>query len=646
MNWPQERAFDRVLVLMFENQYRSYVLQNPYMRALAGRGVLVANSNGVMHPSQTNYIASIAGELCNVTSDDQPPPLPQRTIVDLIEDAGLSWRAYMQAYRPGATPWSPKFEPQDDYPYVMKHNPFSSFSRILDDPDRWAKVGTEADFFADVLNGSLPHYAWFTPDMWSDGHYTIGTQTDPAERAPALVDQLADWLRSFFAKLRFPGPDSYLPSRTLVVVTFDEADFEKGYTKALQSTYDGPNQIYSVLLGDHLEPSVEIGDGYNHYSLLHTIERNFGLGNLGKNDAGANWFRFLWGRHFAWGPSSDTGLLSAGSLAAVEHQGRLHVATVDDSGKIIVQKRDDLGWVHIGTVEGPCTGGLALGSNGFSLVVTWKDSAGSLRAGPLDAIQQKTLAENAGQHAAVADLPDGTLMVAWEGHEANKDNQRQIFSCTGDGVTWGEAVASGGRTSGGLALARQGAVLHLVYPRGEDLRWQTWNTADFNVVTVAESAYGGSWDNSTKDAWSPCSFPVAHWSSAADPATPGEPEPSGDPHRDRTPIGAAVIEGVVHVVCRTPDGDCAAWTTMSIPGLLTPSQPVSYNQNLKNPEYSNGFGTAAQAGWSPQQVVRDVRAADELVLARCGEEALALLFADEKGGVQMAWGEDLRKGAV
>ena len=156
MNWPQERAFDRVLVLMFENQYRSYVLQNPYMRALAGRGVLVANSNGVMHPSQTNYIASIAGELCNVTSDDRPPPLPQRTIVDLIEDAGLSWRAYMQAYRPGATPWSPKFEPQDDYPYVMKHNPFSSFSRILDDPDRWAKVGTEADFFADVLNGSLP----------------------------------------------------------------------------------------------------------------------------------------------------------------------------------------------------------------------------------------------------------------------------------------------------------------------------------------------------------------------------------------------------------------------------------------------------------------------------------------------------------
>ena len=640
MNWTQQRAFDRVLVLMFENQYRSYVLQNPYMRALAGRGVLVANSSGVMHPSQTNYIASIAGELCNVTSDDQPPPLPQRTIVDLIEDAGLSWRAYMQAYRPGATPWSPTFVPKDDYPYVIKHNPFSSFSRILDNPDRWAKVGTEADFFADVLDGSLPHYAWFTPDMWSDGHYTIGTETDPPERAPALVDQLAEWLRSFFAKLRFPGPDSYLPPRTLVVVTFDEADFEKGYAKALQSTYDGPNQIYAVLLGDHLEPGVETGEGYNHYSLLHTIERNFGLGDLGKNDAGANWFRFLWGRRFSWGSPSATGLVTAGGLAAVEFKGRLHVASVDDTGKIVVQKRDDLGWVDVGTVEGPCTGGLALNSNGFSIVVSWRDSEGRLRAGPLGSSRHEPpLGKDAGEHAAMVDLPDGTLMVSWE------DKQGRIYSCTGDGVTWGAAVASGGITSGGLALARLGAVLHLVYPRGEDLRWQTWNTADFNIVTVPGSVYGGSWDNSTKDAWSPCSFPVAHWSSAADPATAGEPEPTRDAHRGRTPIVAAVVEGVVHLVCRTPDGDGAAWTTMSIPGLLTPGQPVSYNQDLTNPEYSNGFGTAVQAGWSPQQVVSDVRAADALVVAGCGE-TLALLFTGEKGAIQIARGEDVKEEAA
>ncbi|MBU2713045.1 hypothetical protein KCG35_18415, partial [Zooshikella sp. WH53] len=68
-----ERAFEHIIIIMFENQYRSYVLQNPYMQSLARQGIELTQYYGVMHPSQTNYIASIAGELCNM-SDDEPPP--------------------------------------------------------------------------------------------------------------------------------------------------------------------------------------------------------------------------------------------------------------------------------------------------------------------------------------------------------------------------------------------------------------------------------------------------------------------------------------------------------------------------------------------------------------------------------------------
>jgi hypothetical protein len=90
------RAFDHILIIMFENQYRGYVLGNPYMRRLARQGIQLGNYFGVMHPSQTNYIASVAGALCNVTSDDRPPPLAERTIVDLLEEAPgrLRWKAY------------------------------------------------------------------------------------------------------------------------------------------------------------------------------------------------------------------------------------------------------------------------------------------------------------------------------------------------------------------------------------------------------------------------------------------------------------------------------------------------------------------------------------------------------------------------
>jgi ribosomal protein L16 Arg81 hydroxylase len=46
-------------------------MQNPYMRDLARQGIDLHASFGIMHPSQTNYISTVAGELCNVTSDNR-----------------------------------------------------------------------------------------------------------------------------------------------------------------------------------------------------------------------------------------------------------------------------------------------------------------------------------------------------------------------------------------------------------------------------------------------------------------------------------------------------------------------------------------------------------------------------------------------
>ncbi len=129
-----QRAFDRVLIIMFENEYRGYVMENDYMRGLAAQGIELCNSFGVMHPSQTNYIASIAGELCGVSDDKQPSPLPQQTIVDLIEASAqnLRWNAYMDSYIAEDTPWCVhNFTPKDHFPYVIKHSPFSSFKNIL-----------------------------------------------------------------------------------------------------------------------------------------------------------------------------------------------------------------------------------------------------------------------------------------------------------------------------------------------------------------------------------------------------------------------------------------------------------------------------------------------------------------------------------
>jgi hypothetical protein len=48
-----------------------------------------------------------------------------------------------------------------------------------------------------------------------------------------------------------------------------------------------------LLIGDMLEAGTTRTEPYNHYSLLRSVEVNFGLGTLGRNDLGARPYWFL-----------------------------------------------------------------------------------------------------------------------------------------------------------------------------------------------------------------------------------------------------------------------------------------------------------------------------------------------------------------
>ena len=61
----------------------------------------------------------------------------------------------MESYVPNAAPWTPAFNPQDAPPYFIKHNPFSSFSSIVHNQERWRRIDNEAGLFADLLNGKF-----------------------------------------------------------------------------------------------------------------------------------------------------------------------------------------------------------------------------------------------------------------------------------------------------------------------------------------------------------------------------------------------------------------------------------------------------------------------------------------------------------
>lgn len=648
------RAFDHVLIIMFENQYRGYVMDNPYFKNLAKQGIELTNSFGVMHPSQTNYISSIAGELCNVTDDNRPnPPLPQNTIVDLIEGSSenLDWRAYMDSYIANAAPWSSdNYQPQDRYPYMIKHNPFSSFANIIQNQQRWQKVDNEAGLFSDLLNGTLPNYAWFTPNMWNDGHYLDGTgeglegkhgSSNNGNRAPVLVDQQARWLESFFDKLGMPGPDSKLPANTLVVVTFDEADFEAFYETGDKYFYDGPNQIYTVLLGDMIQPGQQ-HEAYNHYSLLKTIEQNFNLGTLGKNDEHANWFRFLWGERFCWYHPEE--IQWSGSNSEANHPIEMTSAAMNDllyqfnletNGNITLLTMDE--WGTYSATQQPDiladlkANSVACAANEQQLILAVIDYEQTLHTFSYSLArgwQSMTLTASDIYLVDVTELLNGNeFMLVTQDATGSSQSYRLEKSA------WQAAQAVPVCDSCEyFCLTCMGTSIFLIWQaQDRSLFAATYNTAEFNKTDVTASTYAGPYDNASINTWSGSAFRLTHYADSHLNSKANEPRVTESGYAAEGILQAAVLEGVLHLIHNACGTEQLVTETFSIPGLLTPTLPVSYDAT-KQTSTSNGYGTLAQAGWSNTQAIHHViRSADGALSLSRFKQRLWLFYQQDEG---------------
>ena len=252
------QPFAHIFVIVFENRSIESTLANPYFKQLAARGAFLSNYHGVGHPSQPNYLAMLAG--ATLVGDDGDHTLPQTNLVDRLEAAGLSWKAYEETY-PGscfAGSWSG--DPIGGL-YARKHNPFISFDNIRTNPRRCAQIVNASALAADIAANRLPAFSFYTPNQNNDGH-------------DRPLDVAARWLQGFIEpKLADPN----FATGTLVVIVFDESDV----------TTAGPadNHVYGLLLGPKVHAGSSDGARYTHYSILRTVEDNFGLATLNRGDA-------------------------------------------------------------------------------------------------------------------------------------------------------------------------------------------------------------------------------------------------------------------------------------------------------------------------------------------------------------------------
>jgi hypothetical protein len=257
---PATPRFKKVLVIVLENTDYSVALKQPFLKNLIKKGAIFKNFLAPSHPSLPNYVAMIAGDPMGIR-DDGNVSLKGEHLGNLLEKKGLSWKQYAEDF-PGNC-----FLGDFQGPFARKHVPFLQFENVLKDSKACGNVVNGSQFQKDLASGNLPTYSMYIPNLNNDGHDTT----------PAYADR---WLaKEFGEKLLDP---KFLKD-LLVVITFDES---------LQ--YNGPNQILTLFLGSNVVPGSVVTSTTTQYDVLRTIEDNFDLGNLGRNDAQAKAITGIW----------------------------------------------------------------------------------------------------------------------------------------------------------------------------------------------------------------------------------------------------------------------------------------------------------------------------------------------------------------
>ncbi|KAI6136995.1 phosphoesterase family-domain-containing protein [Pisolithus sp. B1] len=267
-------VFDRFIQIWLENTDFGSAASQSVFQNLSTQGITLSAYYAVTHPSEPNYIASVGGDFFGLFDDDfEAIPTNMSTIVDLLDEKNIGWAEY-QENMPTDGYQGYNFTNPDNYTYyVRKHNPLIIYNSVAQNSTRAARIRNFNDFAYDVGNNTLPQWIFVTPNLRDDGH-----DTD--------VAYASDWL-SFWLVPLLQDPNFNTP-RTLILLTFDENE-----------TYTINNQVYSILLGGVIPAnSLNTTDDtfYTHYSIISTIENNWSLGNLGRQDTNktvANVFKFV-----------------------------------------------------------------------------------------------------------------------------------------------------------------------------------------------------------------------------------------------------------------------------------------------------------------------------------------------------------------
>jgi phospholipase C len=322
--------YQHIFLIIEENRSYAEIIGEqsiaPNINRLAHTYGLATQFYAEVHPSEGNYIAMLGGDTfgihdddayyCKPDSSDRYCPgaerpgyvdhsVSQRSLVDQLEEHGLSWKAYMESL-PAAGSDVARF-PADDQPgvpaelYAVKHNGFMTFSRVQKDARRAEKIVGFDALDSDLSAGKMPSYAHIVPNQCNEMHGRDDGPNTPEDCRKSNVNGLIKRGDKVVGELveRIMRSSVWQQSENVaIVVTFDENGKAErnqgaqgccGYDPTSAANFGG-GRIPTIVITNHGVRGIADSTPYNHYSLLRTTEAAFGigeyLGHAGDRDTG------------------------------------------------------------------------------------------------------------------------------------------------------------------------------------------------------------------------------------------------------------------------------------------------------------------------------------------------------------------------
>ncbi len=238
-----------VVVVTEENHSYSDIVGDtgsaPYLNSLASQGALLTSSFAVTHPSEPNYLALFSGSTHGLSADTCPVDAGSAAnLGSELLAAGDTFKGYSEGLpKTGSTVCA-------SGEYARKHSPWIDFGNVPSS-DSLPFSSFPRDYHR------LPTVSFVTPNLDHDMH-------------DGTVEQADSWLRDNLSAYAAWAKTH----NSLLIVTWDEDDHSEN------------NRIPTLFVGADVKPG-RYGERANHYNVLATLERLYGLPRAGASASAA-----------------------------------------------------------------------------------------------------------------------------------------------------------------------------------------------------------------------------------------------------------------------------------------------------------------------------------------------------------------------